>query len=428
MTQINGNPALPTMPSSSGAPPTLPSIGHASEPTGSRPAKHRRMLLVALILFIVMMCLLIWFSLRAHQEQEFISACPHRCRVLSARQSWEELAAVSSRWTRLEPAKADPWLFRAEAAEGLKDWSKVVEYLDRVPRSDDRILPALVRKAAAEFEQLNRPRDGVKTCDEVLQMDPRVLIAHKQTIFFFAMTLQRQEMVRRIRRAIEVQRESPESYVYLVSASWLYSGSLYRHNTRWLESDPDSELFQVARALQVYTSNAKTDLEHAAEFEHIPAAEQLLEQYPRNLELIAYFLNRGITDGDLPRVEALLTALPDETADARCWRARAWCQDSRGDLEGAEKSLRRAFALDPYWWQLHFQLHDLLRRLGKQEESARFLEIYKISKEMSTTIMTMNQSLDSLDEQKFCTSLLKLSELVNDEPIVSALRKRLSPP
>ena len=66
-----------------------------------------------------------------------------------------------------------------------------------------------------------------------------------------------------VRRAIRLRRESPESYVFLVSASWLYPGSMYRTNTRWLESDPKSETFQVAQAMQVYTSQAKSDPERA---------------------------------------------------------------------------------------------------------------------------------------------------------------------
>lgn len=368
-----------------------------------------------------------WFY--SSWRRESVADFNRACRELSTRQKWRELSELSERWSDIEPARAEPWLYRAGAAEGLEDWAGVVQYLDRVPRDDGRAVGALVRKAVAEFEQLNRPWDGLRTCDEVLELEPRVLIAHKQSIFFDAMTLQRAEMVRRIRRAIEVRRESPESYVYLISASWFYSGSLYRHNTRWLEGDPDDETFQVAQALQVYTSQAKSDLERAADFEHIPPAEELLLKYPHNLELVAYFLNRSITDGDLERVQMLLQAIPRDRADAdaRFWRARAWCEDALGDLESAERSLRRAFALDPYWWQIHFQLHDLLRRLGRPDESARFLEIYKVSKDLSTAIMTMNRSEEGFDDPEFSRSLLKLAELVGDDEVTAALRQRASP-
>lgn len=356
------------------------------------------------------------------------AALGRQCRILSAHGKWPELAIASAQWARAEPQAADPWLSRAEAAEGLEDWAHVVQYLDRVPRSDSRATAALIRKATVEFENLNRPRDGVKTCDEVLELDPRVLMAHKQPIFFYAMTLQRAEMVRRVRRAIQLRRESPESYVYLVGAHWLYSASLYRHNTHWLESDPQSEIFQVAQALQVYVSEAKSEPQRAPEFEHIPPEEQLLQKYPHNLELVAYFLNRSISEGDLDRVHDLLEAVPFHLADAdpRFWRARAWCDDANGDFAAAEKSLRRAFALDPYWWQIHFQLHDLLRRLGRTEESARFFEMYRIAKALAAEIKALTQSAETLNNQKFLQSLLKLAEFAEDDDLASALRDRLS--
>ena len=360
-------------------------------------------------------------------RQESVEQLHSQCRRLSAQQEWTALGRVAAQWSAREPQKADPWLYLAAADEGLKDWPKVIQHLEHVPRSDKRAVAALVRKSSIEFETLDRPWDGVHTCDEVLRLDPRVLIAHKQSIFFFAMTLQRAEMVRRIRKAISIRRESPESYVYLVSASWLYNGSLYRHNTRWLKSGPESELFQVAQALQVYTSQAKTDPEHAAEFEHIPPAEELLKKYPHNLELVAYFLNRTITEGDLDRVRELLQAVPVEIAekDCRFWRAKAWCDDAEGHPELAESSLRKAYSLDPYWWQVHFQLYDLLRRQGRTEESAKFFAIYTKSKALSTEIMTLNRSVESLDSTKFCRSMLELAELVGDDAVATVLRERV---
>ena len=293
--------------------------------TDAGPARsHRLRSLSILTLLAIVVSAGGWFVYKWRYEN--VENYRRQCDIANAKGEWDKLAPVAAKWSRLEPQEADPWLFRAVAAEGLNDWPAAVQYLDRVPRSDPRAVAALVRKAVAEFEQLNRPWDGVRTCDEVLQIEPRVLIAHKQTIFFFAMTLQRAEMVRRIRQAIRVRRDSPETYIYLVSASWLYSAALYRHNTHWLEGDPESEVFRVGQAMQVYTSQAKSDLERAAEFEHIPPAEQLLEQYPHNLELLAWFLYRAITDGDREQVQRLLESVPQEAleSDARTCRARAW--------------------------------------------------------------------------------------------------------
>lgn len=350
------------------------------------------------------------------------------CRKLSAQEHWDELAVRAEQWAKLEPNKADPWLFSAEAAEGQQDWNQLVEVLSRVPPSDRRAPVSWLRKATVEFEYLNRPWDGIRSCDRVLELDPRILIAHKQSIFFHAMTLQRAELVSRIRRAIEVRRESPEAYVFLISATWLYSGSLYRHNTHWLEADPSNETFRVAQALQIYASDAKQDREFANEFEHIPTPETLLEQYPHNLELVAFLLKQSISSGDVDRVEELLERIPTELAerDPRCIYARAWLQETSGAFADAEISLMRAYALDPYWWQVHYQLHDLMRRMGRKDESAHYLRIYEVSHDLAIQITRLNRSENGFDDPKFCAALLKLAELVQDKPVIAALRERVA--
>lgn len=350
-----------------------------------------------------------------------------QCRKAASQSDWEQLSEVSERWSELEPELAEPWLFRAEAAEAKHDWELMVKCLGKIPHSDRRAVPSLARKAGLEFEYLNRPWDGLKTCDQIIELDPRVLLAHKQSIFFAAMTLQRASLVKRIRAAIRARRESPESYLYLASASWFYGSSLYRHNTHWLESNPDDETFQVARAMQIYMSEAKTNLEEAEKYEHIPPATELLERFPHNLELLAYLLNLAIEAGDVDQVERYLNAVPSEVGDgdARIWRARAWKADVQDDLKSSEEFLKRAFAIDPYWWKIHFQMHDLLRRLGKVEESQQFLKIYELSLPLAKMIMEMDRSTEAFDDSKFRTNLLTLAELVGDKEVVTTLRSRV---
>ena len=244
------------------------------------------------------------------------------------------------------------------------------------------------------------------------------------------MTLQRREALLRIRRAIRLGRESPETYVFLVSSSWLNPASLYHNNTIWLESDPESEIFEVARAMPIYSTAAKDDPKHAAVVEHIPTVEKLLEKYPHNPELLSFIISLSITNGDLERVQELVKAFPEGIAetDPRYWRARAWCEEALGDVDQAEKSLRRGFALDPYWWVIHFQLHDLLRRKQQVDEAAYFFNVYKLSKDLSIEITSLNKSPESLDEKKFCRELLVLAELIEDDEVIHTLKRRVATP
>lgn len=364
------------------------------------------------------------------REQQLRASLKQQCRTFSEQQRWPDLARAARQWAQHEPKNADPWVFLAEAAEEQSLWEDAVAALGNVPQVGRTGAVAWLRKGTIEFEYLNRPFDGVRSCDTVLKIDPRVMIAHKQSIFFHAMTLQRGEMVRRIREAIRVRRESPESYVFLISATWLYSGSLYRHNTHWLKNDPNNEMFRVAQALQIYASEAKDDLDVAEEFRHIPVAEELLQQYPHNPELIAFFLKRSVSDGDRDRVHELLSRVPRDIADKdpRFWRARAWIAEIEGDLSAAEQALRAAYGLDPYWWQVHHQLQEVLRKLGRRDEAAEFLKLYEVSQELAVQISTLNRSDAGFDDPKFCRSLLKLAEMVHDEQVAEALRLRLSIP
>ena len=379
-------------------------------------------------LMIIVVAVPIGYITRDYLHKRTILAYEEQCHELKRKQDWAELAKISEAWSKLEPLVASPWLYRAEAAEGVSDWAALVQYLDRVPRDDYRAVPSLLSKAIVEFEKLNRPWDGARTCDEILELNPQVLVAHKQTVFFYMMTLQRKEALRRVRRAIRLRRESPETYIFLVSANWLNPAALYRNNTIWLESDPNSEIFEVARAMPIYTTSAKDDPKQAAVVEHIPTVEKLLEKYPHNPELLSFLISLAITNGDLERVQELLSAFPEELADtdARYWRARAWCEDALGQFDLAEKSLRRGFALDPYWWVIHFQLHDLLRRLGRLDESAYFFKVYQLAKDLSIEITSLNNSPENLDEKKFCRQLLVLAELIEDHDVIATLKHRVA--
>ncbi len=363
----------------------------------------------------------VWYLRQSKSAAREVAA--RECRELRTAKQWKRLAEVARRWSEWDAERADPWLYQAEASEEAGDAAKTAEYLSHVPEKDPRAVMAFVHLATLQFEALNRPRDGVMTCERILRIDPRVTQAHSQLIFYTLSTLQRQAMIRLIRDAIRVHRESPESYVFLAGAHWLYPANLYRLNTHWLKSDPGSEMHQVARAMQVYTSNAKTNPERASDFEDVPTAEELLKQYPHNTEVLAYHLENQIEDGDLDAVRKLLDAGDSTTlSDARFWRAKAWIQDTNGESDLAESSLKRALEIDPYWWKLHFQLMEIYRRQQRSEEFARMSEIYEKSKRLSKIITTLDDGKSAGTE--FYELFEFLADAFGDQLVAKALRFR----
>jgi tetratricopeptide (TPR) repeat protein len=346
------------------------------------------------------------------------------CRRLREKKNWKELARVAERWSRASPHQADPWLFRAEAAHQLNDLSAEVGYLSRMPDGDRRAAATLLGKGRLEEETLNRPWDALRTCDRVLTIDPHSLGAHQYPIYFCAMTLQRRELLRRLRAAIKLRVESPDFYMFLAGASWLIPNGVYQTNSRWLRDDPGNEILQVAQAMHVYRLEVKNRPELAPEFAHIPEPEDLLKRYPDNLELLDYFLDTKINDGDLEGIDEILAVVPEDAAenDPRFLRSRAWILTARGKIDEAEQLLWKGFAIDPYWQSIHYDLSQILRRRGKIQDLQRFLTIHSASRALSMNIIEAQNPNDP----KFLQKMLELAKLVDDHDVVTSLQARLS--
>ncbi len=380
-----------------------------------------RCLFASISILVVLIFAIRWWALEAKVAAR--KRTEQECRRLRDSKQWQQLADVAQRWSEWDPLQASAWLYRAEASEHDRDAVKTAEYLSHVPETDPRAVVALGALVSLQFEVLNQPLQGVLNCQRILRIDPRVTSAHRQLIFFLLSTLQRPEMIRRIREAIELRRESPESYVFLAGADWIYPSNLYSLNTHWLESEPDSELFQVGRAMQVYNSNAKSHPERSKDFEQIPTADQLLLSFPHNLEILAYHLENQMANGQADAVQSLVDAAPEGmTEDARFWIAKAWLQDQRGETQQAETSLKRALAIDPYWWKVHFQLLDLYRRQDKAEDAAKFHAIYQNSKKLAKLIADLQDGTAAGPE--FYKLLLSVADSLKDTTVSNALRHR----
>ncbi len=380
-----------------------------------------------MVIVVIAVAAAIWGGAQL-RHRYLVSTYKAECRQRSDSRSWGALKLAADKLLRVDSTSVDGWLFRAEAAEAEQDWEQFCKCLGQVPLSDVRIIPSLLRKMQTEFGPLNRPFEGLQTCDAILKIDNRVLLAHKQGIFFCAMTLQRSELVRRVRQAIRTGRESPESYVFLASVSWQTNSSAYTHATTWLKSNPENEILTVAQALPVYNSEAKSDLEHATTFQHVATAEDLFVKFPGNPELTAFFLDRAISDGDVERVRALLAGLSAGTlqTDARFLRAQAWVHDVDGHLDMAEQSLKAALVVDPYWWQLHHQLQDVFRRLNRPVEATEALKRYKAAIELAVCVRGLKRYEQSFEDPRFSQLMLTMAELTDDMEVLQAIRSRLA--
>jgi tetratricopeptide (TPR) repeat protein len=289
---------------------------------------------------------------------------------------------LAGQWVQALPGAAEPLFFLAQAQLGLGKKREAAETMGRLPDGDPLTLTALGDRADLLFGDLQDPREAARTCERILRIDPTNGDAHRRLCFFYAATLEREKLAAQGRRAIQLGCETPETYVYLLGSDWLTLSNTMTVNSHWLQAAPDDERYLVAAARGfVSNSGLEEDVADKAEGEEdvVPALpeherrlRELLERFPGNLELLAYFIQKATTRGDRDEVTTLLGQAPPEAVeDNRFWRFKGWVHSQDGEGDEAVAAFRRALELDPYDFSSQHQLAGALRKQGNLEDAAR---------------------------------------------------------
>ncbi|MCA9227988.1 MAG: tetratricopeptide repeat protein [Planctomycetales bacterium] len=291
---------------------------------------------------------------------------------------WPKVEEISRKWSESDPNSALPWLIASDAAQKRGGIARAAEYLAQLPDSDPRTPPALLELGNLYFAQLFQPLDGEAACLRAIEMDPQLTEGYRRIIFYYGITLQRAKMVEMCRTAIENDCAIPETYIYLIGADWITFSNAQDMNQAWLRANPDNELFEVAMLIHWVGSSALDESAQVVEdiegnqtqlAEYEARLREAISRYPTNPELLAYFLKRAVTAGELAEVETLLSRVPSEAGeDNRFWRYKGWLHASRNELEEAEAAYRKALELNPYDWHSQHELAGVMRRFGKSEE------------------------------------------------------------
>lgn len=299
---------------------------------------------------------------RERQVREF----SRRCRALRVQQDWIALADLSKQWERLEPSNATPILFQAEAAQAQSDFLGTADLLARIPEKNAKRIPAQIERTALLFGPVNRPLEAVAACHGILAQEPRSFAPRQRLIYFYALTLQRAEMLREIEESLEYHSEPLEAYVYLLLADDLTFQDGFDVNNRWLIGNPDQETFLVARTIHMW-KNLSQELSKTNDTkERLNLALQLLteylDRYPRNLSVLTFFCDLALLDGDTNRMAELLARVSPDCNDSRFWRFRGWLLAAKDDYPQAALAYRKSLQLFPLSWITQHELADVLRR------------------------------------------------------------------
>ena len=310
-----------------------------------------------------------WFEER--RMGQFKSACVEATKA----KQWERLQAIAEGWQNWDTSSNDALLYRAEANFQQGELDEAADLLGRVSDDYHGVLDALTFQGEIFYGDLHRPEDAEKSWQRILSINPKSIHAHQRLISYYAVSLQRKKMVEQIRRAFDLRAEPPEAYAYLLLTNALGFTEGMVHVRNWLTSTPGHETFEAAEAVYMASHPENTNVKNAYQDSHFKPGDQramdaCLKKYPRNIEVLAFHIEKQMYFGKADEVVKLLGSAPPEAMeDSRFWRFRAWLLQKSKDNEQAKEALQTSLKIDPFSWRSRWELGEVLRALELPNEA-----------------------------------------------------------
>ena len=404
----------------------------SSRQADARGRSRRRFSNRTLIVLIVLLIPLGYLSFRSVRVYQLRSMAFEANELRNAGK-WRTLEPLAVKWGQADQTTAIPWLFAAECAERLGAPDRMAQYLEQIPQEDPRAPDLLLELATIYFGPLNRPQQGVQACERALQLVPEHREARRRLIFYYGITMQREKVIELTRDTIRIGSDTQETYVYLLGANWLSFSNAYELNGKWLQSMSNEEVYGIAEALH-WRGATKNDPSVAqlpeADRERIRKAEQaeMLKKYfarfPKNTELLAFFLEESSVRGDVDEVEKLLAEVPASAAkDNRFWHYKGWYHANLSEWQEAEKCYRKALELHPYAWRSQFELADVLRKSGDLREVERLSQLSLEGKDLQKTILQL-PDVQSVPMDIF-KRMQRYANDCGDSPVATRMKERI---
>ncbi len=373
-----------------------------------------------------------WWSLMALRTPQ-PAALRREAEHAAARGRWQEAGELSRRLNVLDPHNGPAWLMQARAAQQQGDMAEAARILAVVPADTEQRATADLALLELQLGPLNSPLAAEQTCRAMLQRDPKSAVAHQRLIFLYAITLRRQELIQQARRAMDLECEPIEAYVYLFFADSQHFSNGTELNRRWRAANSNAELFMVAEAVSMATAleggAPRDDIEVVRRIRKMADDKdqflaELFARYPQNLELLAWHLDRAVARGDVNGAVALLRKLPPAADDDnRFWRFAGWTHVQLGREERALASYQHALELHPLDWNTRHFLAALRRQRREFDEVHRLEQLVQAAH-------ALRRALDVLPNARAAPPVL-LEQLADyagqcgDDQFARALRRHL---
>ncbi len=366
-----------------------------------------------------------WLESRRQAEAARLE---QECQLLAEDGNWEGLEVAAVQWTKVDPQAADAWLNAAEAVQQQGRLDETIEFLLQVPQKDPKSRHAFLYASEMQLGEARQPAQGLETLARLRRMAPSAEAVRSKLISLYAMTLQRERMIEEIRDAFQYRAEPPEAYVYLMIADHLSFTNGFQLNTQWLAAEPDSELFAVARSLQLADTLRKLENQTPETQIQREAAEaelvNLSEKFPQNRTLILAAIRTAIDDEDVAQVGQLLDSLPAAVEpDSLSLRYKGWHLMKTGQAAEAEQSYLKSIALLPLDWHSWHELANVLRQQARLEDAAAAAELAVIGKELRKDCMALPDAGKANPE--LLSRMYSYASAVGANDVAAAIRFRL---
>ncbi len=350
------------------------------------------------------------------------------CQQAMNERRWEAARKWADVWTQRQPSDAAAWLARAEAARQLQDWKTTEESLARIPHTDRRYLRAQALRGDLALEALRDPFLAMTAWRDLLRIAPASDLAHQRLIYLYAMTLQRGRMIEQIRTAIRLRCEPPEAYGYLLAANSLLFSDGYPRVSQWQRQHPEDETLRVAQAVFAARTNPSKGQRMFGVADGLAANRGFIEKcrndYPRNLEVLAFFIETAIAEGKFAELGDLLANLPSAADhDSRFWRYRGtWLDSQRRTAEAAE-AFQQALSIHPLDWRSHHELGTIARILQQPDLAARHADLGQRGKQLERRILELPNAAQA--DEALMRGVWQYAKDCSDQDAVAGLSFRL---
>jgi len=352
--------------------------------------KKKVILLSSAVLVVIGLSVPTYFWWQARETVRIAAAC----RMAIRKEEWDQAQPLAEQWVRRAPQDTDAWLSLADVAKSQGDLTATAECLARVPVLDPRYLKTQMLRGDLILDGLGRPHDAVNVWLDMLKVDPTATVAHQRLLYVYSMTLQREKLVVQIREAIQNKSEPPEAYGYILAAPNLLFTDGYLRVDKWLKATPDDEVLRVAHAVFAARTNPSRGMKMFGVGDVQPGDDagviKCLKDYPNNLELRAFLIERAISNDDMAALGASLKDLPAAAdKDSRFWRYIGALRDFQRRPAEAAEALKRSLELHPLDWKSHHAMATVERVLGHVDVASKHADLAARGKQLEREIQEL---------------------------------------